>query len=529
MRLKIFICAVLAIPKSLQGAEVVQIQVHEPIVISLVSTDENSWQSFPSQAVFSSGDRRIELDAYWDGGREWKIRFAAPSVGDWNYTIKSTDPSLNAMTGRVTAIAPSEESLQKNANLRGQIQVSSDGHHFAYADGTPVLLLGDCLLISGLPNSQFEQLLEHRRAEGFNALNVRLCKMGSENEGGEVFKDKNVNGLNAHHFQELDRRMQAAWQRGFITFFMPDFIGFGSYSEADARDLWRYLLARYSAFNVCPILTGEYDNPRRVKSEWKPFEQWNELGEYVNDINERGHRVPFGIHPYVASSGAAFHNHPWLAYNQIQAKVWDHFDTTPMSVLENWKHKPAKPTFYAEGTYENQPWANITGTDFHIRHQTWVALLCGAAAVDYGEHLIKGGDLKGKSLDSLLDAPGAKHAALAVKFLTDREWWKMVPLRESVLIDGAIPPLTERKARTPTAYCLAEPQRRYIIYLMAGLEKNQITVSELGPFAYQARWVDPRTGESKPIGTTTTDSFRIPPRPSPADQDWVLSLERTKP
>jgi hypothetical protein len=37
-------------------------------------------------------------------------------------------------------------------------------HHFAYADGTPTLLLGDCLLLSGLGLGEFSELLDHRRA-----------------------------------------------------------------------------------------------------------------------------------------------------------------------------------------------------------------------------------------------------------------------------------------------------------------------------------------------------------------------------
>jgi hypothetical protein len=522
----------LAIPLCAQSGppEPVAASQHEPVALTFTASREHPWRTFPVQAIFTQGARRLELDAFWDGGRTWRVRFAAPTPGEWNYTLTSTDPALHARTGTVRAAAPSAAQLARNPNLRGQVRAT--GHHFAYADATPVLLLGDCQLFGGLgfDNGDFTRCLEHRRAAGFNALNVRLCKRGAKNEGGPIYASSNVEGLNPRYFGVVDRQMQAAWERGFVVFFMPDFLGTGGYDQADVQDLWRYLLARYGAFNVCPIVTGEYDNPRRLVPFWKDKARWIEVGHFLHALNRRGLEVPVGTHPVLGSSGADFHDQPWLDYNQIQAKVWKDFDTAPISILEDYARTPAKPTFYAEGTYENQPWGGIVGTALHVRHQTWVGYLCGAAAVDYGEFLLKPGRPKGQSLDSLLAMPGARQAADAANLLRRLEWWRMAPQREAVLVDGVVPPLTERKANTPLPYCLAETGKTYVVYLMAGLEKKDLTLTGLGPAAYVAQWIDPRTfaatpvADGRPARADAAGRWPLPPRPAPAADDWVLLL-----
>src|ERR1017187_664894 len=34
------------------------------------------------------------VPGFWDGGRVWKARFAAPAAGEWSYAAVSTDPAL---------------------------------------------------------------------------------------------------------------------------------------------------------------------------------------------------------------------------------------------------------------------------------------------------------------------------------------------------------------------------------------------------------------------------------------------------
>lgn len=501
-----------------------------PVELSFSASQPLAWRAFPLQVIFTMGQTKVQLDAYWDGGKSWKVRFAPLRAGEWRYTTVATDPSLNKLSGVIRAKAPTPEQLRANANYRGQIKTSQNGHHFTYADGTPVLILADCQLFSRWPLATFQSIIAKRKQQGFNGLNLRLAKAKEKNEDGLPYLDGKSDQLNAAFFQGADARLRTLWEAGFVTFFMPDFLGQGSYTMQDARDVSRYMLARFAAFNVAYIITGEYDNFRRNVDFWDRYEPWNELGNYIKTINDKAYKVPLGVHPLNASSGKISHREAWLDYNQIQSKLWREFDTVPLAVLTDYRRTPAKPTFYAEGIYENQPWAGDVGTDWHVRHQTWVPLTNGAAVVDYGEHHVKGGDVPAEELAKCLDAPGAKQALYALRFMQKLDWWKLAPQREWVLVNGQVPPLTAPKANTALPYLLAEPGQTYVAYLMRGLENATLTLTHLEKKLYRATWFDPRTNRvmtingGEPINTELRDEWAIPKRPAPANEDWVLLL-----
>jgi hypothetical protein len=39
------------------------------------------------------------VPGFWDGGKIWKARFAAPAAGQWSYSASSTDPVLRGVQG----------------------------------------------------------------------------------------------------------------------------------------------------------------------------------------------------------------------------------------------------------------------------------------------------------------------------------------------------------------------------------------------------------------------------------------------
>ncbi len=436
-------------------AQTIQTTQWSPVELGFTSAQTQSWRAFPLQVTFTQGQHKIQFDAYWDGGNIWKVRFAPPRAGEWKYTTSSTDAAMNKRSGTIRVTAPSAQQLQANANYRGQIKVGANGHHFTYADGTPVLILTDCQLFTRWPLATFQRIIAQRKEQGFNGVNLRLAKAKEKNEDGLPYLEGGIDQLNAAFFQGADARLKTLWEAGFVTFFMPDFLGQGSYTMQDARDVSRYMLARFAAFNVAYIITGEYDNFRRP---------------------------------------------------------------------------PAKPTFYAEGIYENQPWAGDVGTDWHVRHQTWVPLVNGAAVVDYGEHFIKGGGIPATEVAQHLDQPGARQALYALRFRQKFDWWKLVPQREWMLVNGQVPPLAEPKANTALPYVLAEPGQTYVTYLMRGLENATLTLTHLEKKLYRASWFDPRTNRTltinggEPINTELRDEWTLPKRPAPADEDWVLLL-----
>jgi hypothetical protein len=500
------------------------------VELAFFASMDHSWRSFPMKITFTNGTTSIELDAFWYEKRQWKVHFTPPTPGKWTYRTSSNDPELNGKTGEIISVAPTANQIQSNPNYRGQLKISSNGRYFIYTDGTPLLILADCLLLGSVPakGDNFRNFLQNRKEKGFNGLNVRLAKPAQRNEGGSPYIGRSVDQLNFKYFIWVDKYMKQMWEAGFVCAFFPDFLGHhNKYSMQDVKDISRYLLARYSAFNILYIITGEFDNFRRTDAFWKNVENWKEVGNYVKAINDKGLNVPIGIHP-LDSTGISIHKEEWLDYNQIQAKLWRLFNKLPWYALQDYKRTPPKPIFYAEGVYENQYWDKMTATDLHVRHQTWVGFLCGATALDYGETHIKGGN----DWERYLNDPGAYQVGNAAQLLRKFEWWNMVPRREWILVNGKVPELVE-DTRTHLPYCLADQGKAYITYIMMGLANAKLTMTNLQNKTYKATWYDPRKNLYIPINNGNAISghngeWTIPTRPSPADEDWVLLLTSTE-
>src|SRR4030095_13951748 len=43
------------------------------------------------------GERSIPL--FWDGGRQWKLRFSPDSLGTWSWSVRSSDAGLGGAKG----------------------------------------------------------------------------------------------------------------------------------------------------------------------------------------------------------------------------------------------------------------------------------------------------------------------------------------------------------------------------------------------------------------------------------------------
>ena len=76
----------------------------KPEEIRLTAQDEHAWWTFPAKAVFTHRDTksRLDLEAWWDGGTRWVVRFAAPLAGATTYSLTGgTLLTVEAETGYV--------------------------------------------------------------------------------------------------------------------------------------------------------------------------------------------------------------------------------------------------------------------------------------------------------------------------------------------------------------------------------------------------------------------------------------------
>ena len=127
---------------------------------------------------------------FWDGGANFKVRVAATTPGEWHWTSASNQPSdtgLNGQHGSFIASAWSNDEQQANANRRGFLRSTANGHALQYADATPFFLLGDTWLaastwrlpLKGLapaadyvpgPGISFEEAVAFRKRQGVNSV-----------------------------------------------------------------------------------------------------------------------------------------------------------------------------------------------------------------------------------------------------------------------------------------------------------------------------------------------------------------------
>ena len=101
----------------------------------------------------------------------------------------------------------------------GPIQVAADQRHFAHADGTPFLWLGDTWwkgLCKRMTWDGFRELTADRRAKGFTVVQI-VCGVYPdeapfeprwENEGGKPYLDRAFTTVNPDYFAYADRRLQ---------------------------------------------------------------------------------------------------------------------------------------------------------------------------------------------------------------------------------------------------------------------------------------------------------------------------------
>jgi hypothetical protein len=525
------------------------------------------------QVTFKHAENTYEitLEGYWDGGRDWRVRFAPPLAGLWKWQAVSPDTAVDGLSGSIECTVPSRADLATNANLRGHLKVSPNGRYFTYADGTPFLLLGDTNWSlntdrCGLDTDGAGPLrtyLEDRRAKGYTAIFTELVEIDQPNEAGYPFPD-NTSGsgdgdygrLNTGFFQRLDARMRLLWDMGFVVAAHPTWVGKQTGMPVDVtRLLTRHLLARYGAFNLIWSLSGEYQYAYTNKLYPWTSDDWRQLGRDVARWNPYGH--PVSVHPSgrqgkqahpdwpaasgVASSAGEFHNEPWLDHNWLQTgqsveRLW----RVPSRVAENYSLAPVKPVIHAEGFYENHKPDGATPEQ--TRYQAWSAFLNGAAGHVYGgagvwqfydpDCSLAGGKDRvnsrppgGTDWRGALDHPGACQLGHLSQFMASVAWWQLSPCRERLLADDAAPDMQDLTA----PHCATVPGKLWVAYIPSGNVGKRLTIEGFDLADPSCCWLNPRDGNRAALPESNDSNIGDPwtlPTP-PDDRDWVFIAQST--
>ena len=235
----------------------------------------NPYMTAELRAEFRSpkGGRTKVMPGFWDGGRNFKIRFSPVDPGRWDFRIVSNLPSLSGKTGSFETGPARTPGFIRVHNLRyWRVNTPETTHYW----------MGDtCYSFSTIPWETFSKLADIRAEQKFN--HMRGFVLGNADNAAKVLADPESPLI--EHFQEVDERVDYLNQKGIIY---DVILGSGANQLAEllpdrhTRERYiRYLVARYSAMNITwqgVERFEEYEDGRKFLKEinryidkWDPY------------------------------------------------------------------------------------------------------------------------------------------------------------------------------------------------------------------------------------------------------------------
>lgn len=514
------------------------------IVLTSEKQYENPYTDVDVDATFvhESGEE-IHLYGFWNGGDEWRIRFAPTKTGVWTYAVTCSDPentSLNGVTGTLTAV-PNDG--KTGLDRHGFVRISDNGRYFVYDDGTPFYWLGDthwqapnyvsitrCNYPGCGCGNQFLHEVENRLRKGFTVYQTYFD--GAESDGGGQRSVSPEPALwavkhtlpNVDAFREkYDVMFDELAARGMVIA-----LGFGVHASTtnamgkEALDrLSRYLTARYAAYPVVWITAQEITGDPQ-------FEPW--LSSAAITAAGDGYHHPQSAHQYVMSVNDSF-------IERLDGQEWHDFFTlqnghnhiAEKSVYEGyWNNRrtATKPFVESEANYEDLWCGGFNGYEAS-RISAWKANLCGSCGFTYGVTGIwancwstagSTGWLGSYSTEPWymgLDKPGSFEMQYLADFFRYVDFTRLIPRFNDRRYSDCV---SEKKA-----VASSENADTYVAYfyntdrttgVLRGLNRNE---------TYRAAWYNVLTGKFVDISKNIRPilgSWAVPLKPTTGD--WAL-------
>ena len=489
---------------------------------------DNPFVEVEVDVLFSKGEQEWKIPAFWDGGKTWKVRFAAPEKGTYTYHSVATDKSNKGLNFVKKTLTVADYTGDKLLYKHGKLRVTKDHRYFEFSDGTPFFWLGDTWwkgLCKRISFDGFKELAADRKKKGFTVIQMvlgtypdelGLLKPSWENEGGMPYLKKDFSVVNPEYFKYADRRIEHLIDSGLT----PGIVGgWGRAVSLNAVGLdgykrhFRNLAARYGAYPVIFFVGGETH---------KKQGPWYKASEYFNEMD--GHdRLLANLS---SDLRAALEGH---AVFDFDIQITGHNSwTTVNKVLDasrkSFKNDPLKPFVSGESCYELHMQQNPA---YLQRYQFWALMLAGSAGHTYGaagiwhmataeEHGNWGGwshqpyDLT--TWDEGMHFPGSSQVGRGKGLLETLPWQDFTEHPEWVEKDR---------------FAAGIPGKIRVIYQpIRGVYKwDGIKMTGVKEGNWSAYYFDPVSGRKYDLGKHSLNGkWTSPNVPSP--QDWVLVMER---
>lgn len=469
--------------------------------------------------VFTSATgREKKVNGFWDGDRNWRVRFLPDEPGDWSWNSSCSDKENRGLHGRSGTFSCVKGVEELELFKRGAIKHIPGKYYLTYDDGTPFFWMG-CTAWNGAMKStasDWDYYLKDRSDRRYNLIQFVTTQWrgGDSNRDGEVaFTGSGRIEINPSFFQKLDARVDRINEFGLVAspvllWALPSVTGRhlspGYYLPVDeAAKLASYIVARYQGNHVVWILGGD----GRYFGEFE--DRWKAIGQRVfNGIDH----APATLHPHGSSYiGDLYAGESWYGIMGYQSshnysqRVVDFINRE--EVAHDWPKIRPMPNINMEPIYEN---IHDHQTPENVRNAIWWSLFATpVAGITYGANGIwswieNDGDqiLNHRtapwtaSWKNSLKLPVSREMKYVYDFVDQFEWWKLYPDRDLLVeqpgdqqYDAFVSVLTNRNRSQVLAYI----PKNGVVRL-----RNPVGIS------YEARWFDPKRNDYTPADLKTS-------------------------
>ena len=344
MRMLLIPLLMLLFTAGVDGAEVAaQWSVHE---IELMAERDyaNPYTDVKVIAEFTGpGEHgRKTVRGFWDGGRNFKVRFTPTLKGPWSYSITSepSDPGLT-QSGELEAKGP-------RAGSHGFLRRDARHPYFwVHDDGTRFLMIGQTyydVLGNVLEEGGWKTAIDKCVLSGITKIRCRIPTRTDRTPfrpSSPFGADRNH--LNPAHWQAFDRLVEYMVGKGMIADIILFTAGEGRFGTRTQDERYaRYAVARYAAYpNVIWCLCNEYDSPRGMP----PRSRFDRLGQAVRDSDpwavEGDYRRALSVHQYPHQNNLfTFFDGEWVTHAILQERGYnDSRGYTPETLDDQFANK----------------------------------------------------------------------------------------------------------------------------------------------------------------------------------------------
>jgi len=173
-------------------------------------------------ALFTSPTgRKLRINGFWDGGTDWKIRFAPDERGSWSYTTfcSEEDAGLQQQSGTFSCQA-NDSPLPLYQH--GAVVHPRGSYHLAHHDGTPFFWTA-CTAWNGALKStdeEWDEYLQHRVDHHYNTIQFVTTQWRGcdQNSLGQVaFEGSGRITINPEFFQHMDQKVDRINEYGLLA------------------------------------------------------------------------------------------------------------------------------------------------------------------------------------------------------------------------------------------------------------------------------------------------------------------------